>query len=125
MTSGDTTREPDDEPRAVRAGEELDAGRLFAYLRERLPGVEGETEVRQFPAGFSNLTYLLRVGSDEFVLRRPPFGSRVRTAHDVGREYLILSRLHPVYQKVPRPVLFCADAYSAPARPRGLSFRPQ
>ncbi|HJQ32786.1 MAG TPA: phosphotransferase family protein [Pyrinomonadaceae bacterium] len=106
MTSSNLT----DEPRAVRAGEELDAGRLAAYLRERLPGVEGEVEVRQFPAGFSNLTYLLRAGSDEFVLRRPPFGSKVKTAHDVGREYLILSRLHPVYGKVPRPVLFCEDA---------------
>ena len=87
---------PDDEPRAVRAGEELDAARLSAYLRERLPGVEGDAEVKQFPAGFSNLTYLLRVGADEFVLRRPPFGSRVHKAHDVGREYLILSRLRPV-----------------------------
>jgi aminoglycoside phosphotransferase (APT) family kinase protein len=109
MTSADTPRGFNDEPRAVRAGEELDAARLAAYLRERLPVVEGEVEVRQFPAGFSNLTYLLRVGEEEFVLRRPPFGSRVRTAHDVGREYLILSRLHPVYKKVPRPVLFCDD----------------
>jgi aminoglycoside phosphotransferase (APT) family kinase protein len=109
MTSGNAHPDFADEPRAVRAGEELDAGRLLSYLRERLPGVEGEAEVRQFPAGFSNLTYLLRVGSDEFVLRRPPFGSRVKTAHDVGREYLILSRLHPVYKKVPRPVLFCED----------------
>jgi aminoglycoside phosphotransferase (APT) family kinase protein len=109
MTSGNAPHDSADEPRAVRAGEELDAARLLAYLRERLPGLEGETEVRQFPAGFSNLTYLLRVGSDEFVLRRPPFGSRVRTAHDVGREHLILTRLHPVYKKVPRPVLFCED----------------
>jgi aminoglycoside phosphotransferase (APT) family kinase protein len=87
----------------------LDAARLLSYLRGRLPGLEGEAEVKQFPAGFSNLTYLLRVGADEFVLRRPPFGSRVRTAHDVGREHLILSRLRPVYKKVPRPVLFCED----------------
>jgi aminoglycoside phosphotransferase (APT) family kinase protein len=109
MTSADTPRNFTDEPRAVRAGEELDAARLVAYLRARLPGLEGEAEVRQFPAGFSNLTYLLRVGADEFVLRRPPFGSRVHKAHDVGREYLILTRLRPVYGKVSRPVLFCED----------------
>ncbi|HWW75819.1 MAG TPA: phosphotransferase family protein [Pyrinomonadaceae bacterium] len=110
MTSEESPSNPADEPRAVRAGEELDGTRLAAYLRERLPEIEGEVEIRQFPAGFSNLTYLVRVGSDEFVLRRPPFGSRVKTAHDVGREYLILSRLRPVYGKVPRPVLFCEDA---------------
>ncbi|HYJ46855.1 MAG TPA: phosphotransferase family protein, partial [Pyrinomonadaceae bacterium] len=58
---------------------------------------------------FSNLTYLLRVGERELVLRRPPVGARVKTAHDMGREYRILQHLYPVYQKVPRPLLFCED----------------
>jgi aminoglycoside phosphotransferase (APT) family kinase protein len=98
-----------DSPRPVRAGEQLDAARLAAYLRARLPELVGPLEVAQFPAGFSNLTYLVRVGAAEFVLRRPPFGSQVKTAHDVGREFLILSRLRPVYPKVPRPVLYCDD----------------
>jgi aminoglycoside phosphotransferase (APT) family kinase protein len=113
MTTGNTAQDFAhdfiDGPRSVRAGEELDAARLFVYLRERIPELESEPEVEQFPAGFSNLTYLLRTGEQEFVLRRPPVGASVKTAHDMGREYRILSRLHPVYGKVPRPILFCED----------------
>jgi aminoglycoside phosphotransferase (APT) family kinase protein len=98
-----------DHPRAVRAGEQLDQLKLRAYLNAHMPDLAGPLEVEQFPAGFSNLTYLVCAGAQEFVLRRPPFGSQVKTAHDMGREYLILSRLHPVYPKVPRPILYCAD----------------
>ena len=98
-----------DRPGAVRAGEQLDRLKLLTYLRGHMPDLTGSIEVEQFPAGFSNLTYLVRVGAQEFVLRRPPFGAQVKTAHDMGREYLILSRLHPVYTKVPRPLLYCAD----------------
>src|SRR3954471_18197265 len=104
-----TRRDFLDGSRAVRAGEELDRERLFAYLSEHLPDLAGPLEVEQFPAGFSNLTYLVRSRNGEFVLRRPPVGARVKTAHDMGREYRILSHLYPVYQKVPRPVLFCED----------------
>jgi aminoglycoside phosphotransferase (APT) family kinase protein len=99
----------DDRSRAVREGEGLDGARLLAYLRARLPGLEGPLVVEQFPSGFSNLTYLLRVGGEEFVLRRPPVGAKVKTAHDMGREYRILSHLRPVFPKVPRTVLFCED----------------
>lgn len=98
-----------DGPRPVRDGEQLDAARLQAYLGNRMPGLGAELEVRQFPAGFSNLTYLLRAGEQEFVLRRPPFGAKIKTAHDMGREYLILFGLYPVYGKVPRPLLYCED----------------
>jgi aminoglycoside phosphotransferase (APT) family kinase protein len=107
MNSEEHFRDP---TRPVREGEELDAPRLLSYLQAELPGLEGPLEVEQFPAGFSNLTYLLRAGGREFVLRRPPFGTKVKTAHDMGREFLILSGLHPVYAKVPRPILFCEDA---------------
>lgn len=98
-----------DKPRPVREGEGLDAARLLTYLRERMPELEGPLEVEQFPAGFSNLTYLVRAGNRDFVLRRPPFGAKIKTAHDMGREYLILSRVRPLYAKVPRPLLFCED----------------
>ena len=103
-----------DGARAVREGEELNAARLLMYLREQLPELEDDLQeaalqVEQFPAGFSNLTYLLRAGAKEFVLRRPPVGTRVKTAHDMGREYKIISHLYPVYRKVPRPLLFCQD----------------
>jgi aminoglycoside phosphotransferase (APT) family kinase protein len=98
-----------DQPAPTRPGEELDIARLQAYLLEHLPGAEGRLEVLQFPSGFSNLTYLLRLGGQELVLRRPPFGANIKTAHDMAREYRILSALKPVYPKVPRPLLYCPD----------------
>jgi aminoglycoside phosphotransferase (APT) family kinase protein len=98
-----------DSPHPVREGEQLDGSKLLTYLRDKMPGLVGPLEVEQFPAGFSNLTYLVRVGEQQFVLRRPPFGTKVKTAHDMGREFLILSRLYPVYTKVPRPLLYCDD----------------
>ena len=93
----------------VRAGEELPQEALLDYLTAHLPELTGPLTVEQFPAGFSNLTYLLRAGDRELVLRRPPIGAKIKTAHDMSREYRILSHLHPVYNKVPRPLLFCED----------------
>ena len=93
----------------VRAGEELPIEPLFYYLAAHLPELNGPLIVEQFPAGFSNLTYLLRLPDRELVLRRPPIGAKIKTAHDMSREYRILSHLYPVYKKVPRPVLFCED----------------
>ena len=98
-----------DKARPVRAGEELDAEKLRAYLADVVPGLEGALEVEQFQSGFSNLTYLLRCGECELVLRRPPVGSKVKAAHDMSREYRILSALHPVYPAAPRPLAFCED----------------
>jgi aminoglycoside phosphotransferase (APT) family kinase protein len=97
-----------DRSRPVRAGEELDLTRLEPYLRARVP-FEGPLTVEQFPSGHSNLTYLLKAGANEWVLRRPPFGTKVKTAHDMGREFRILSALGPVYPKVPRPLVYCED----------------
>ena len=94
----------------VRQGEELPNERLQTYLSAHLPDLEVRPLiVEQFPAGFSNLTYLLKIGDRELVLRRPPIGAKIKTAHDMSREYRILSHLHPVYKKVPRPLLFCDD----------------
>jgi aminoglycoside phosphotransferase (APT) family kinase protein len=93
----------------VRAGEELPGEVLFNYLATRLPEITSPLTIEQFPAGFSNLTYLLRFADRELVLRRPPIGAKIKTAHDMSREYRILSHLYPVYKKVPRPLLFCDD----------------
>jgi aminoglycoside phosphotransferase (APT) family kinase protein len=92
----------------VRPGEELDLERLTVCLREGL-GLDGPLSVRQFGHGHSNLTYLLTVGDRELVLRRPPFGSKVKSAHDMGREFRVLSRLSRVYPKAPRPLLHVED----------------
>jgi aminoglycoside phosphotransferase (APT) family kinase protein len=93
----------------VRPGEELDAQRLETFLAQQLPDYSGPLAIEQFPSGFSNLTYLLRAGDRQWVLRRPPFGAAIETAHDMGREYRILSRLVRVYPKVPEPVLYCDE----------------
>jgi aminoglycoside phosphotransferase (APT) family kinase protein len=98
-----------DRARAVRAGEELPVERLAAYLAAAAPDLAGPLTVEQFPAGYSNLTYLLRSGERELVLRRPPFGVAKGSAHDMSREYRVLHSLAPVYLLAPRPVLYCAD----------------
>jgi aminoglycoside phosphotransferase (APT) family kinase protein len=98
-----------DQPAPVRPGEELDSDKLGAYLQEHLGDLDGPLAIRQFPSGFSNLTYLIQAGGQELVLRRPPFGVNIKSAHDMGREYRILSHLHRVYPKVPRPLLYCQD----------------
>ncbi|HEY6970975.1 MAG TPA: phosphotransferase family protein [Candidatus Angelobacter sp.] len=92
----------------VRPGEELDVARLEPFLRSHFPEAQGPLTVKQFPSGHSNLTYSVSLGAWEMVLRRPPFGSKVKTAHDMGREYRVLSRLHAVYP-APRALLYCDD----------------
>ncbi len=118
-----------DEAGPVRDGEQLDVERLETYLTAHLPGTGGPLVVEQFPHGHSNLTYLIRLGDRELVLRRPPFGNRVKSAHDMGREYRILSRLCRVYGPAPCPVLFCDDEsilgalFYVMERRRGVIFR--
>lgn len=99
-----------DATQPVRPGEELDLDALTGYLRDKLPGADAHTiELEQFPGGHSNLTYLVRAGEREYVLRRPPFGTEVATAHDMGREYRVLSRLSQVFSRAPAPILHCED----------------
>jgi aminoglycoside phosphotransferase (APT) family kinase protein len=106
--------EPD--VQAVRSGETLEWPRLIAWLRAHLPAcnVAGldlscEPEVAQFPGGHSNLTYLIRFGDVDIVVRRPPFGPLPPTAHDMAREFRWLSALHGVFPLAPRPYLLCED----------------
>ena len=121
----------EDSSHRVRHGEELPSEQLFEYLSAHLKGITAPLVIEQFPAGFSNLTYLLRFGDRELVLRRPPIGAKIKTAHDMSREYRILSHLYPVYNKVPRPLLFCEDEtiLGAPfyvmERVRGIILRAQ
>lgn len=124
--------------RPVRESERLDWERLDAYLRERLPTVPGgefdaraPLAVEQFAGGHSNLTYLLRFGEREFVMRRPPFGPVAPRAHDMAREYRILRSLHPVFPLAPRTLLLCEDqavvgaTFYVMERRRGLVVRTE
>lgn len=112
----------EDTPRAVRAGEELDTEKLAAFLG-------GPVTVEQFPGGHSNLTYLVHHGDKEYVLRRPPFGSKVKSAHDMGREYTVLSKLSLVYARAPKVFAYepTGDVLGAPfylmERRRGVILR--
>ena len=98
-----------DRPSAVRAGEEINCAALQTFLSSHFPDSHGPLVVEQYPSGHSNLTYLLRLSEREFILRRPPFGSRVKTAHDMGREYRVLSTLHRAYAPAPKVLLYCPD----------------
>ncbi len=93
----------------IRKGEELDLDRLTQYLEPVLGDHVNGIKIRQFPGGHSNLTYLLSSGDENWVLRRPPFGSKVKSAHDMSREYKILSALEKVYRYGPVPIHFCED----------------
>ncbi len=100
-----------DRAKAVRAGEELDAEKVAHYLRGVDASLEGTPEVTQFPGGASNLTYLLAYPSGrELVLRRPPFGHRAKSAHDMLREARVMKALEPVYSYVPHVLAVCDDA---------------
>jgi aminoglycoside phosphotransferase (APT) family kinase protein len=101
----------------IRSGEEIDPNSLGQYLTARLPDILADEsldpgaplQIEQFPGGHSNLTYLVRFGGREFVLRRPPFGPVAPTAHDMPREYRLLSAINPVFKLAPRPYLLCED----------------
>lgn len=102
-----------DGARAVRPGEELDEEKLAAFLSKEVPALAGvaapDLTVLQFPGGHSNLTYLVRAKGREYVLRRPPRGNVVKTAHDMSREVKVTSKLAPLYPPAPRVVAFTED----------------
>jgi aminoglycoside phosphotransferase (APT) family kinase protein len=93
----------------IRADEQLDEARLAEFLRGKLPGTEQPLAVRQFGGGAANLTYLLDYGTHEYVLRRPPLGPLAKSAHDMNREYSVLSVLHQAFPYAPRAYLYCGD----------------
>ncbi|MCH7960623.1 MAG: phosphotransferase family protein [Candidatus Hydrogenedentes bacterium] len=98
-----------DQTTQIRKGEELDLATLEPYLRAELGLPDGDFALEQFPGGHSNLTYMARIGDREIVLRRPPYGSQVKGAHDMGREYTILSCIHDAYAPAPEPLFYCED----------------
>jgi len=93
----------------VREDEAFDVDAVAAFLEDKLDGASGRPQVRQFGGGKANLTYLLDYGGLEFVLRRPPLGPVAESAHDMKREYTVLSHLHEVYPLAPQAFVYCDD----------------
>jgi len=98
-----------DVPGPVRSGSELDWDSISTYLRKHLDGLDAPMEVYQFTSGAANLTYLLRFGTTDLVFRRPPFGRIAPGAHDMRREFKVLSVLWKHFPPAPRALLFCDD----------------
>jgi aminoglycoside phosphotransferase (APT) family kinase protein len=98
-----------DKPVAVREKESPDLSTLRAYLSGKLINGGDELRIEQFPGGYSNLTFLLHAGDQEFILRKPPIGANIKSAHDMGREFKVLQALKPIYPAVPKPLLYCED----------------
>lgn len=107
--AGITMPDTDVEVAQVRDGENLDWPKLNAYLTEHIDEVDGEPIVEQFPNGSANLTYRLTYPGITLVVRRPPFGTVAPGAHDMRREYKVLSHLHAHYPRAPRALLFSDD----------------
>ena len=98
-----------DEAKEIRKGEALDWKKLETYLRAQLSELSGEMKVGQFHGGHANLTYLLTFGDTELVVRRPPFGKIAPGAHDMKREYRVLSKLYKHFLPAPRAYHLCED----------------
>ena len=110
---------------AVRDADQLDWPRIEAYVRAHAPFLDAALDdVRQFTNGAANLTYLLRFGPHEVVLRRPPSGTIAPGAHDMRREWRVLSRLWRHFDRAPRAHLFCDDPSVAGADFFVMEHRP-
>lgn len=101
--------ETGDETIEVRADEGFDEPALAVYLRDKLEGTEGDPRVSQFAGGAANLTYQLDYGDRVYVLRRPPVGPVAPGAHDMAREFQVLSKIHSVFSPAPKAYVFCDD----------------
>lgn len=100
---------PLDQAGAVREENAFEVARILPFLRSRIPGLgDGPVELKQFQGGASNLTYALKIGTAEMILRRPPSGTKAKSAHDMGREFRVMQRLHPHFP-CPRPLAYCED----------------
>ena len=98
---------PVDKTVSARPGEELDAGKLNDYLKDKTTEVGEIIAISQFPGGYSNLTYCISTKTKDFVLRCPPHGANIKSAHDMGREFRVLSLLKDHYKLVPQPIIYC------------------
>lgn len=93
----------------VREGEELDVRAVGNWLIENGSEISGPVEVTQYSGGASNWTYRLKYANADLILRRPPKGTKAKSAHDMAREYNVQRWLAPYYPVLPEMVGLCQD----------------
>lgn len=98
-----------DRPESVRKGEALNSDQLAKYLKAHLPNVGELQQIKQFKGGASNLTYQLDFEQNSYILRRPPIGTKAKSAHNMQREFDVMQRLQPYYSYLPEMIVYCAD----------------
>ena len=99
-----------DQAKAIRPGEELPIPVLKEYIQKLFPDSKGAFKVQQYPAGHSNLTYLISFGNQSWVLRRPPYGSKVKSAHDMSREFRMINAIKDAFPYCPQVHHLCEDS---------------
>ncbi|WP_026917767.1 phosphotransferase family protein [Gordonia shandongensis] len=87
----------------------LDLDRLTGWFTENVAPLDGPPTADLIAGGKSNLTYRLSSGDAEWILRRPPVGKLLATAHDMGREYTMMSALAATDVPVPQMYAYCDD----------------
>jgi len=87
----------------------LDLDRLGAWLPSAVPGAGSDLTAALIAGGKSNLTYRVTDGNSSWIVRRPPVGELLATAHDMSREYRMMSALAPTAVPVPTMYAFCDD----------------
>jgi aminoglycoside phosphotransferase (APT) family kinase protein len=98
-----------DQPGKVRDENAFDPAVILPFLKSKIPDLpEGPLELKQFSGGASNLTFQLDAGNRSMILRRPPAGTKPKSGHDMGREFRVLSALHPHFP-CPKPLAYCED----------------
>ncbi|MDN6276149.1 phosphotransferase family protein [Psychrobacter sp.] len=109
IQTNDLNKDVLDKGGTVREGEELDARVVSDWLRQQGVDIKGEPIVTQFSGGASNWTYRLQYGNQDLILRRPPKGTKAKSAHDMVREYKVQKALKNAYPYVPKMVALCVD----------------
>ena len=94
----------------LQQGEQFEIEVLNNYLHEFVTEIGKISNVTRFPGGYSNITYCLETADKEYVLRMPPAGTAIQSAHDMGREFRVISLLQPHFQKVPSVYHYCENA---------------
>lgn len=93
----------------VRNGEELDIQAVETWLKNQQVDLQGQVQVTQYSGGASNWTYRLKYDNVDLILRRPPKGTKAKSAHDMAREYHVQNNLKPFYPVLPEMVALCQD----------------